>query len=99
MAKILIDENNVVIAWQTVGGGWVDTENTTIEVENIPEEVMETPTKYCFVDGSFVENPNYKPPENPIDEIALLKAKIQAQSDQMDFYEECIIEMAEIVYA
>lgn len=38
MAKILLDKNNVVIAWQTVGGGWSDTENTTIEVEEIPEE-------------------------------------------------------------
>ena len=33
------------------------------------------------------------------EENALLKAQIQAQSDQMDFYEECIVEMAEIVYA
>lgn len=99
MAKLLIDENNVVIAWQTVGGGWSDTENTIVEVDNIPEEVKENSTKYCYVDGLFVENPNYKPPEKPIDEMALLKAQIQAQSEQMDFYEECIIEMAEIVYA
>lgn len=77
--KILIDENNVIKAWQIVGGGWSDTENTTVEVENIPEEVMETPTKYCFVDGSFVENPNYTPYEEPLsemDEIRLALAEL-----------------------
>ena len=99
MAKILLDKNNVVIAWQIVGGGWSDTENTIVEVEEIPEEVMETPTKYCYVNSEFILNPNYKPPEKPIDEMALLKAQIEAQSEQMDFYEDCIAEMAEIVYA
>lgn len=33
------------------------------------------------------------------DENAMLKAQITAQSDQMDFYEDCIAEMASIVYA
>lgn len=33
------------------------------------------------------------------EENALLKAQINAQSAQMDFYEECIVEMAEVVYA
>lgn len=33
------------------------------------------------------------------EENKLLKAQIAAQSDQMDFYEECIVEMAAIVYA
>lgn len=33
------------------------------------------------------------------EENKLLKAQIQAQSDQLDFYEECIAEMAEVVYA
>ena len=28
-----------------------------------------------------------------------LKAKVSAQSEQMDFYEECIAEMATVVYA
>lgn len=32
-------------------------------------------------------------------ENKLLAAKIEAQSDQLDFYEECIAEMASIVYA
>lgn len=33
------------------------------------------------------------------EENKLLKAQVQAQSDQLDFYEECIAEMAEVVYA
>ena len=32
-------------------------------------------------------------------ENAMLKAKVSAQSDQMDFYEDCIAEMAAVVYA
>ena len=66
--KLLIDENNVVIAWQIVGNGWSDTENTTVEVDDIPEEVKENPIKYCYIKGEFVENLNYKPPEQPIGE-------------------------------
>ena len=33
------------------------------------------------------------------DENAMLKAQVSAQSDQMDFYEDCIAEMAAVVYA
>ena len=33
------------------------------------------------------------------EENAMLKAQISAQSDQMDFYENCIAEMAMVVYA
>lgn len=29
----------------------------------------------------------------------ILEAQVAAQADQMDFYEECIVEMAEIIYA
>lgn len=32
-------------------------------------------------------------------ENAMLKAQVNAQSDQMDFYEDCIAEMATVVYA
>lgn len=79
MAKILIDENNVVIAWQTVSGGWSDTENTIVEVEEIPEAVKENPTKYCYINGDFILNPNYTPPEQPLsemDEIRLALAEL-----------------------
>ena len=32
-------------------------------------------------------------------ENKLLKEQVSAQSDQMDFYEDCIAEMATVVYA
>ena len=32
-------------------------------------------------------------------ENAMLKAKVSAQADQADFYEDCIAEMATVVYA
>ena len=32
-------------------------------------------------------------------ENSMLKAQVSAQSDQMDFYEDCIAEMAAVVYA
>lgn len=32
-------------------------------------------------------------------EKTMLTAQVSALSDQMDFYEECIVEMAEVVYA
>lgn len=33
------------------------------------------------------------------EENTMLTAQVSALSDQMDFYEECIVEMAEVVYA
>ena len=32
-------------------------------------------------------------------ENKLLRAQMSAQSDQLDFYEDCIVEMAAVVYA
>ena len=40
-----------------------------------------------------------KPQPTAEEKIALLQAQIQAQSTTMDFYEDCIAEMAETVYA
>ena len=33
------------------------------------------------------------------EENRLLKAQVSAEADQMEFYEDCIVEMAEIIYA
>lgn len=73
--KILLDEKKVVIAWQTVGGGWSDSEYTTIEVEAIPEEVKKADSGYyLYIDGEYIENPDYVPPVDEsvdYDEVAL----------------------------
>ena len=100
--QITIDENNVVTG-ASIGGiiyGGID-------VEEIPEEVMACPSKWLYKDGNFEENPDYIQPEEKvvptIEELAkeneLMKVQIEAQSEQMDFYEDCIAEMASVIYA
>ena len=65
---------------------------------------------YCQSNGyTFKEAPLPEPvePEPTTEERvtalesenAMLKAQVSAQSDQMDFYEDCIAEMAAVVYA
>lgn len=60
--------------------------------------------RYCLVNNytySQVKNLDWatKCITSLEEENKLLKAQVQAQSDQLDFYEECIAEMAEVVYA
>lgn len=64
MAKLLIDEKNVVKSYQTIGNGWSNTEYITVEVEKIPEFIKEIPEKYCYVNGEYIENPDYVPVNN-----------------------------------
>ena len=47
--------------------------------------------------GSIPQEPVLPP--DPMAEINLLKQQLKAASDQNDFLEDCIAEMAEIVYA
>ena len=56
----------------------------------------------CTEDGTLYRGPIPQEPVAPPDpmaEIKLLKQQLQAASDQNDFLEDCIAEMAEIVYA
>ena len=100
--QIKIDENNVVICCSV--GGFIEG---GFDVEEIPDEVMACPSKWCYVDGEFVENPDYIEPVIPdtptiddlIKENEMIKKQIEAQSEQMDFYEDCIAEMASVIYA
>ena len=51
-----------------------------------------------YRDGEFVYDP--LPEEKPpIDETELLKAQVKALSERNDFMEDCIAEMAELVYS
>lgn len=67
---------------------------------------------YLYVGGEYVYDPLPAPEvegttepttEERVaaleEENTLLKAQVAAQSDQMDFYEDCIAEMAMVVYA
>ncbi len=52
--QITIDENNIVTCCSI--GGYIEG---GIDVEDIPDEVMACPSKWCYVNREFVENPNY----------------------------------------
>ncbi|MBE6837915.1 MAG: DUF2977 domain-containing protein [Ruminococcus sp.] len=77
--KILIDENGVVRAWQVVGSGFGETNYTTVRVDKIPEEVRENPRKYCYIEGEYVDNPDYAEPAkqlSELDKLALAVAEL-----------------------
>lgn len=96
----------------TVPDGWAVIPDT-MTLENFPFGEVEakeingvmTVTKWT---AETIPEPEPEPePEPTTDERitnletenSMLKAQIIAQSDQMDFYEDCIAEMASIVYA
>ena len=62
--QIKTDENGVIqmcsIGGRIEGG---------IDVEIIPDEVVECPAKWVYSDGKYSENPDYQPPEPPAPEI------------------------------
>ena len=100
--QITIDENNIVTCCSI--GGYIEG---GINVEDIPDEVMACPLKWKYVDGEFIQNEGYIEPtktdtptvEDLIRENEMIKKQIEAQSEQMDFYEDCIAEMASVIYA
>ena len=100
--QITIDENNVVQCCSL--GGYIES---GIDVEDIPAEVMRCPQRWKYEGGEYIENPDYVEPvipdtptvEDLIRENEMIKKQIEAQSEQMDFYEDCIAEMASVIYA
>lgn len=103
---------NQTSTMRTVPDGWavipdgIETPNFPFgEVEVAEINGVMTVTKWT---AGTIPEPDPEPePEPTADERitnletenAMLKAQITAQSDQMDFYEDCIAEMASIVYA
>lgn len=73
--QIKIDENNVVTG-ASIGGYIPDG----VDVEEIPEEVMNCPKKWTYKDGVFAENPDYVPPAEvediTIDDLAAAVAEL-----------------------
>ena len=70
-----------------------------ITVEELPEG--DGPLM-CTEDGTLYRGPIPQEPvlpPDPMEEIDLLKKQLKAASDQNDFLEDCIAEMAGIVYA
>lgn len=75
------------------------TDHPYIVVEEIPEG--DGPLM-CTEDGTLYRGPIPQEPvlpPDPMDEIKILKQQLKAASDQNDFLEDCIAEMAAIVYA
>ena len=57
---------------------------------------------YCYDNESFypfVPTDIIEKLEEQAEENKITKAQIEAQSEQMDFYEDCIAEMASVIYA
>ena len=97
--QITTDEKNVVKCCSV--GGYIEG---GIDVEDIPDEVMACHSKWKYVNGGFIVNEEYvEPTESDTPDLSkeldMLKKQIEAQSEQMDFYEDCIAEMASVIYA
>lgn len=78
-------EVNTIIADEDFVAGYCAANGYTYQEEHIPVPNPELTTE-DRVAALEVENKT-------------LKAQVSAQSEQMDFYEECIAEMASVVYA
>ena len=69
-----------------------------------PLALMSETKRLCYIyDGGsfypFVSTDIIKKLEDQAEENKITKAQIEAQSEQMDFYEDCIAEMASVIYA
>ena len=68
--------------------------------EATAEGVAYNGTPYIFAEGNAVHEFDAADlVKETEEENKTLKAQVSAQSEQMDFYEECIAEMASVVYA
>ena len=78
----------------------------TVYVDSVPEKPTDCACHLDIVNGELVwvlDSTQTPTTEDRVTELEtenkLLTAQIEAQSDQLDFYEDCIAEMASIVYA
>ena len=103
---------NQTSTMRTVPDGWAVIPDG-METENFPfgdvtaEEINGVMTVTSWTPGEIPEpEPEPEPVKSVDDRVTeleaenkLLTSQIEAQSDQLDFYEGCIAEMASIVYA
>ena len=83
----------------------ITTSGTAHEIpDDHPLALMSETKRLCYIydNGSFypfVPTDIIEKLESQAEENKITKAQIEAQSEQMDFYEDCIAEMASVIYA
>lgn len=103
---------NQTVDFSTIQNGWAllppELETPNFPFGNVTAEEIDGVMTVTAWAPLPIPEPEPEPDPEPTteervaaleDENAMLKAQITAQSDQMDFYEDCIAEMASIVYA
>lgn len=95
--------------FSTVPDGWAVIPDSIAIPDTFPFVIIEVDgqTVTSMTAGTVPEpEPEPEPEPSTEDRVAALeaenktlKAQVSAQSEQMDFYEECIAEMASVVYA
>ena len=104
-ALSLAEDNRILSAWVVLPNGNYDGMPI---VESFPDGDI---TDYRYIDGEYIYDP-LPEPEQPIPtptaeeriaeleaENKTLTAQVDALSFQLDFQEECLVEMANIIYA
>lgn len=105
-------KNQQISGFVEVPDGWAvipcDMETPNFPFGSITVDKTKTPPVVTSWTPLPIPEPEPEPepshtPEERIAELEAenktLKAQVSAQSEQMDFYEECIAEMASVVYA
>lgn len=73
--QISVDENGIIKCASV--GGFIDN---GINVEDIPDAVMQNPVKWKYIGGKFIENEDYTEPETEqgltMEDIALAIAEL-----------------------
>lgn len=77
ICQIVIDDNNVITSWSI--GGYLDN---GIAVDHIPDEVMGGDCgRYKYINGAFIVNPDYTPPEPAPAPAVTMEQRMSATED------------------
>lgn len=92
--------------WVLIDKGYGDRYNLC-QSNYLPEPLTDDRGiyRYCYIGGKIYKrsaaemDADWHEPPKKLSEIEMLQKQIDAQNEILDFYESCIAEMAEIVYA
>jgi hypothetical protein len=104
--KLHVDEKGLITGYSVFGDE--TTDRPEIAEDKLPKDFKNDfwPGKWVLADGLIVlsgnEKPEPKPLPNPMEDLqqenSLLKAQVQALADRNDFVDDCIAELAMLVY-